>query len=77
MATNGAYRVLVDSETCDGCGICIFFCKPVVFETATRLNRRGFYPASPVRSEACNDCRLCMLGCPQLAVAVEPLGGDA
>jgi 2-oxoglutarate ferredoxin oxidoreductase subunit delta len=66
-----SYQVYVDDDVCDGCGICVFFCKPDVFDMSTVLSRRGFFPAMPTRSEACNNCRLCELGCPQLAIAIE------
>ncbi len=64
------YNVCVDVDLCDGCGICVFFCKPKVFEISQELTQRGFFPAIPLRREACNNCRLCELGCPQLAIAV-------
>jgi 2-oxoglutarate ferredoxin oxidoreductase subunit delta len=65
-----SYRVDVDPALCDGCGICIFFCKPVVFELSRELVRRGVYPAVPVHNEACNNCGLCERACPQLAIRV-------
>ena len=71
-----AYLVSVDSDVCDGCGICIFFCKPDVFELSQELSRRGFFPARPVRGSACTNCRLCVLGCPQLAIAVVGREGE-
>lgn len=67
------YRVIVDGDVCDGCGVCIFFCKPNVFEFSRELSRRGSYPAMALRPEACTGCGLCDLGCPQLAIFVGPL----
>ncbi len=68
------FWVFVDEAVCDGCGICVFFCKPVVFEMSTELSRRGVYPALPRSPQACNDCGLCELACPQLAICVRPAG---
>lgn len=65
-----AFRVAVDHAVCDGCGICLFFCRPTVFELSRQLNRRGIYPALPHRADLCNGCRLCEVGCPQLAILV-------
>jgi 2-oxoglutarate ferredoxin oxidoreductase subunit delta len=62
--------VYVDAAVCDGCEICVFFCKPAVFEMSRALNRRGVYPALPSHPERCTNCRLCEVGCPQLAIAV-------
>jgi len=64
------YQVWVDSDVCDGCGVCIFFCKPVVFRLSPELSRRGVFPAIPENMTECNNCRLCELGCPQLAIAI-------
>jgi 2-oxoglutarate ferredoxin oxidoreductase subunit delta len=71
-----SYQVSVDDAVCDGCGICVFFCKPGVFEMSHDLIPRGVFPALPLHSEACNNCRLCELGCPQLAIVVT-LGEEA
>lgn len=62
--------VHVDDGLCDGCEVCVYLCKPVVFELSSVLNRRGVYPAVPNHAERCTNCRLCVLGCPQLAIAV-------
>ncbi len=70
----GRYVVHVDGELCDGCGVCIFFCKPSVFELSRELSLRGVYPALAVRAEACTACGLCELGCPQLALCVSARG---
>ena len=61
--------VYVDAEVCDGCGICLFFCKPTVFIISRELNRRGVYPAVP-ENDGCNDCGLCDAACPQLAITI-------
>lgn len=66
-----SFAVYVDDDTCDGCGICVFFCKPNVFVISTELSRRGAFPVVPEREEDCNNCRLCELGCPQLAIYIE------
>jgi len=66
-----SFQVFVDDDVCDGCGICVFFCKPSVFDISVELSRRGFFPALSVREEECNNCRLCELGCPQLAIDIE------
>ena len=65
------FDVYVDADVCDGCGICVFYCKPVVFEMSQAISRRGVYPALAIQAEACNNCRLCELACPQLAICVK------
>ena len=68
-----SYRGIVDDSVCDGCGICIFFCKPTVFELSRELTSRGVFPALPLHSEACTHCQLCELACTQLAIVVTPV----
>lgn len=65
-----SFRVHVDADVCDGCGVCIFYCKPVVFMLSPQLSRRGVFPAVPFTEDACNNCGLCEKACPQLAIAV-------
>ena len=70
-----AFEVAVDAAVCDGCGICIFFCKPVVFRLSEALSRRGVYPAEPINAPGCTGCGLCEPACPQLAITVVALTG--
>lgn len=77
MKPSRSFAVHVDPDVCDGCAICLFFCKPNVFLLATTLSRRGVYPASVHRPEDCNGCTLCELACPQLAIRVREIRHDA
>ncbi len=71
-----SFAVHVDADLCDGCGICIFFCKPAIFELSSKLSPRGVFPAEVRRGEACNGCGLCDRACPQLAILVAAVGGE-
>ena len=71
-----SFSVHVDVEVCDGCGICIFYCKPEVFQLSRELSRRGVYPALPVAEQQCNNCALCDKACPQLAILVVENEGE-
>ena len=77
MTRTRMHAVHVDHELCDGCAICLFFCKPVVFTLASSLSRRGVYPATVTSPSACNGCNLCELACPQLAIRVREVSDDA
>jgi 2-oxoglutarate ferredoxin oxidoreductase subunit delta len=71
-----SFAVHVDPDLCDGCGICLFFCKPAIFELSGELSPRGVFPVMVRRAEDCNGCGLCDRACPQLAILVEA-GGSA
>ena len=74
MAKKGTYRVHIDPHLCkgtEGCGICVDLCRAKVLGPADALSARGVHPAVVLHLEQCTGCDLCMLYCPDLAVAVE------
>ena len=71
------FCIHIDAAVCDGCGICVFFCKPEVFALSRELSLRGVYPALAPRPEVCTGCRLCDLACPQMAISLRPVESEA
>ncbi len=74
MAKKGTYRVHIDPPLCkgtEGCGICVDLCRARVLGPTDSLSARGVHPATVLHPELCTGCDLCMLYCPDLAVAVE------
>ncbi|MFA6107273.1 MAG: 4Fe-4S dicluster domain-containing protein [Candidatus Latescibacterota bacterium] len=72
------HRVHIDPRLCkgtEGCGICVELCRAKVLGPAPALSPRGVHQAVVLIPEACTGCDLCMLYCPDLAVAVEHLEG--
>ena len=72
----GNFRVHIDPQLCkgtEGCGICVDLCRAEVLGSAASLSIRGVHPAAVLNLEQCTGCDLCMLYCPDLAVAVEHL----
>ncbi|MEW6756088.1 MAG: 4Fe-4S dicluster domain-containing protein [Candidatus Latescibacterota bacterium] len=73
----GSFRVHIDPYLCkgtEGCGICVELCRSKVLGPAPALSSRGVHAATVLRQEECTGCDVCMLYCPDLAVAVEHLG---
>ncbi len=73
-AQKGKAEVLIDPQLCkgtEGCNICIHVCPEDVLGAADRLSRRGVHPAAVLHIDRCTGCGLCMIYCPDLAVAVE------
>jgi 2-oxoglutarate ferredoxin oxidoreductase subunit delta len=71
-----SFSVCVDDDVCDGCGVCIFFCKPLVLAQGKKVNRRGAWPVTVVDATRCTGCMLCEYGCPQLAISAREVRHD-
>lgn len=69
-----SFQVYIDPQLCkgtEGCGICVDLCRPKVLGIAESLSARGVHLAIVQTPEECTGCDLCMLYCPELAVAVD------
>lgn len=71
MAKNKKVFIRVDEDLCDGCRICIDYCKNQVFGSAEEINNHGVYVTIPIKSSDCKFCRFCQFVCPQLAIYAE------
>ncbi|MGV7928239.1 MAG: ferredoxin family protein [Spirochaetota bacterium] len=63
-------RVVVRSEYCKGCNLCIVYCKKGVLATSEGLNKAGYHYATPDDSKECTGCKVCVLVCPEVAIEV-------
>ncbi len=62
--------IIVDTDQCKGCRLCIVNCPKDVLEQADESSAKGYYPSIAVRPEDCNVCRICERVCPDLAISV-------
>ena len=64
--------IIIDSEKCKGCGLCIFFCPEKVIGRAGHFNQKGYTPAAVIeeKAEECTGCTACALICPDVAISV-------
>jgi len=65
--------VLIDTESCKGCGLCVSFCPKQVVKLGGGLNQLGYHTAEVILGDAakgCNACARCALMCPDAAITV-------
>src|SRR5262245_54035808 len=64
-------RIVIDSERCKGCELCIGVCPQHVIAMSALFNSRGYRPAELVDpAGACTGCAVCALICPDTAITV-------
>jgi 2-oxoglutarate ferredoxin oxidoreductase subunit delta len=63
-------KVVVRTESCKSCGLCVAFCKKGVLQISEKLNKMGYYYIEPVEGAECSGCMSCTLICPDLALEV-------
>ncbi len=62
--------IVVDTEVCKGCEVCIRVCQGNVISMSKEVNRKGYHFAYMSDPEACTGCTNCGLVCPDRAITV-------
>lgn len=62
--------IVVDTETCKGCEVCIPVCPENVISMSPKVNRKGYHYAYMSNPEACTGCTNCGIVCPDRAISV-------
>lgn len=66
-----SYEIIIDSEHCDGCGICSTFCpKDLIVTHEDKFNSRMLHYAIVDKPEECAGCRQCERLCPTASLHV-------
>ena len=65
--------VVIDTEACKGCDLCVVACPTEVLQLNEQLNAKGFNPAFPANHDACTACTICALVCPDMCITVYKL----
>ena len=64
--------VTINELVCKGCGLCVRACpKSVLALSKTKLNAKGYHPATCVDPEKCIGCTFCATQCPDVVITVE------
>ena len=64
-----AGKIVIDVETCKGCGLCVWACPQDCIVISSRSNTMGYFPAQTNNAD-CTGCALCALICPDVAIEV-------
>jgi 2-oxoglutarate ferredoxin oxidoreductase subunit delta len=62
--------IVVDTERCKGCEVCIGACPTNVIELAQDVNGKGYHFAYMAQPEACTGCYNCAVVCPDGVITV-------
>lgn len=65
-------KVTFDENKCKGCGMCVAACpKKIVALSQSKLNAKGYHPATVTDQSACIGCAFCATMCPDVVITVE------
>ncbi len=62
--------IVVDTERCKGCELCIDACPTHVIGMENSVNGKGYHFAYMVNEEACTGCTNCAIICPDGVITV-------
>ena len=64
------YEVIIDSEQCDGCKICVEFCPKELLKESEETNNRMLHYVEIINPEDCLGCRQCERLCPTTSIFI-------
>jgi len=63
-------KIIVDTERCKGCEICITSCPTKVLGMTKEVNKKGYHYAYMLNEDDCTGCASCGLVCPDSCITV-------
>jgi 2-oxoglutarate ferredoxin oxidoreductase subunit delta len=63
-------RIVIATELCKGCELCMSVCPKNCFEHSDTLNSYGVYPMRLCADAQCVGCSACAVMCPDTAIEV-------
>ena len=67
-----AGKIIIDTERCKGCGLCVTVCPKGCIIISKHSNKSGYFPAEPAgpAKADCTGCAMCAIICPDIAIEV-------
>ena len=62
--------VVIDTEKCKGCEVCVVTCPTQVLALAREVNGKGYYYSYAANPDACIGCSNCAVVCPDGVITV-------
>ena len=63
--------IVVDTERCKGCNLCVVACPLNIIKLSTKeVNRKGYTFAEQLIEDTCNGCASCATVCPDGCITV-------
>jgi 2-oxoglutarate ferredoxin oxidoreductase subunit delta len=64
-----AGKIIIDTERCKGCGLCITVCPKGNIAISAESNKSGYFPAETKNGE-CTACTRCAIVCPEAIIEI-------
>jgi len=64
-----AGRIIIDTERCKGCGLCVTICPQKSIVISQESNQNGYFPAQATNTD-CTGCTQCAIVCPEGIIEV-------
>ena len=67
------YEVIIESEQCDGCKICVDFCPKELLEVSEETNSRMLHYVVITDPDNCLGCKQCERLCPTTSIFIKEI----
>lgn len=62
--------IVVDTERCKGCNLCVVACPYDIISLGKEVNIKGYNYAKPLLEDKCIGCSACAIVCPDGCISV-------